>query len=228
MRRSSRSHSLRRMTRRHPESPISRTVLAHRAEMGISNSCHGIHSPTRPISSARRLLKGQSFRIMDTFSCCSCLRQTLGNPAYRRGGLCLRPNQPCRNRRRHRPSRHVCRRPSGSTCRAAAPNGRVIVFHNRLPFTFHPKVYLFKSPGAAELLIGSGNLAEGGLFTNYEASLRLTLDLADPDQATILQSIEHVLDICARQSSSTSHVLMRAGNGLSLCSGEDPLLDLVA
>ena len=80
---------------------------------------------------------------------------------------------------------------------AAAPNGRVIVLHNRLPFTFHPKVYLFKSPGAAELLIGSGNLAEGGLFTNYEASLRLTLDLAAPDQATIPQSIEHVLDIWA-------------------------------
>ena len=35
---------------------------------------------------------------------------------------------------------------------AARPNGRVIVFHNRLPYTFHPKVYLFKSPGAAELL----------------------------------------------------------------------------
>ena len=90
---------------------------------------------------------------------------------------------------------------------AARPNGRVIVFHNRLPYTFHPKVYLFKSPGAAELLIDSGNLTEGGLFTNYEVFLRLTLDLADPNQATILQSIEHVLDIWADTSSGTSHVL---------------------
>ena len=90
---------------------------------------------------------------------------------------------------------------------AAAPNGRVIVFHNRLPVTFHPKVYLFKSPDVAELLIGSGNLTGGGLFTNYEASLRLTLDLADPDQAAILQSVEHVLDIWADTSSGTAHIL---------------------
>ena len=33
---------------------------------------------------------------------------------------------------------------------AVSPSGRVIVFHNRLPFTFHPKVYLFKSSLAAD------------------------------------------------------------------------------
>ena len=90
---------------------------------------------------------------------------------------------------------------------AVAPDGRVIVFHNRLPMTFHPKVYLFKSPTSAEVLIGSGNLTEGGLFTNYEASLRLILDLADPDQTAILQSIEHVLDVWADSSSGTAHML---------------------
>ena len=77
---------------------------------------------------------------------------------------------------------------------AVSPKGRVIVFHNRLPFTFHPKIYLFKSPTAADLMVGSGNLTEGGLFTNYEAALRLPLDLADPKQAATLQSIEQVLD----------------------------------
>ena len=90
---------------------------------------------------------------------------------------------------------------------AVAPDGRVIVFHNRLPMTFHPKVYLFKSPRSAEVLIGSGNLTEGGLFTNYEASLRLRLDLADPDQTAILQSIEHVLDVWADSSSGTAYML---------------------
>ena len=90
---------------------------------------------------------------------------------------------------------------------AVNPNGRIIVFHNRLPFTFHPKVYMFKSQIAAEVLIGSGNLTEGGLFTNYEATLHLTLDLADPDQVAVLQSIECVLDEWADTSSGTAHIL---------------------
>ncbi len=93
---------------------------------------------------------------------------------------------------------------------AASPNGRVIVFHNRMPFTtFHPKVYLFKSPEAAELLIGSGNLTAGGLFNNYETSLRLTFNLTEPDKAVILQSIERVLDTWADLSSGTARVLDR-------------------
>ena len=77
---------------------------------------------------------------------------------------------------------------------AVAPTGRVIVFHNRLPFTFHPKIYLFQSAVAAELTIGSGNLTEGGLFTNYEAALHVSLGLDDPRDAAILRSIEQTLD----------------------------------
>ena len=90
---------------------------------------------------------------------------------------------------------------------AVSPNGRVIVFHNQLPFTFHPKIYLFKSPTNAEILIGSGNLTEGGLFTNYEATLRLSLDLADRDQVAILLSIEQVLDTWADPSVGTALAL---------------------
>ena len=69
---------------------------------------------------------------------------------------------------------------------AVSPGGRIIIFHNRLPFTFHPKVYLFKSPAAADVMIGSGNLTEGGLFTNYEAGLRFSLDRSDSRQAALL------------------------------------------
>lgn len=90
---------------------------------------------------------------------------------------------------------------------AVSPRGRVIVFHNRLPFTFHPKVYLFKSPTVADIVIGSGNLTEGGLFTNYEAALRLPLDLTDPGQASVLQSIEHVLDGWADLATGTALTL---------------------
>ena len=90
---------------------------------------------------------------------------------------------------------------------AVSSRGRMIVFHNRLPYTFHPKIYLFKSPTAADIVVGSGNLTEGGLFTNYEAALRLTLDLTDSEHAPILESIERVLDGWADLSAGTALVL---------------------
>ena len=91
--------------------------------------------------------------------------------------------------------------------RAASPNGRVVVFHNPLRYTFHPKLYLFKSATQAEVVVGSGNLTEGGLFTNYEAALRLGLDLTKPDDAAALQSVESVLDEWSNLESGTAFVL---------------------
>ena len=90
---------------------------------------------------------------------------------------------------------------------ALTPDGRVIVFHNRLPSTFHPKVYLFKSAVDADVLIGSGNLTEGGLFTNYEAGLRLSLDLRNREQAKVLHGVEEVLDGWADLSTGTARRL---------------------
>lgn len=54
---------------------------------------------------------------------------------------------------------------------AVRPHGKIVVFHNPVPSTFHPKLYLFRDDRKAEVLIGSGNLTEGGLFTNYEMSV---------------------------------------------------------
>jgi len=50
------------------------------------------------------------------------------------------------------------------------------IVHNARPgHTFHPKIYLFEAGGiAAELFIGSNNLTEGGLYTNYEASTQIS------------------------------------------------------
>ena len=93
---------------------------------------------------------------------------------------------------------------------AVSPTGRVIVFHNRLPFTFHPKVYLFQSVVAAELTIGSGNLTEGGLFTNYEAALHVSLRLDDPRDAAVLRSIEQTLDAWADLSTGAALALDHA------------------
>ena len=59
-------------------------------------------------------------------------------------------------------------------------NGEVWVFHNENQSTFHPKVYVFSDKDEAEIVVGSGNMTEGGLFTNYEASLALQLDFSAP------------------------------------------------
>ena len=43
-------------------------------------------------------------------------------------------------------------------------------------------------------MVGSGNLTEGGLFTNYEASLRVSLDLTNGEHAVLLAEVETMLD----------------------------------
>src|SRR5690606_21150208 len=56
----------------------------------------------------------------------------------------------------------------------------VFVFHNTVPrATFHPKVYLFRSVDSATLYIGSNNLTDGGLYTNYEAATRYQFTFPD-------------------------------------------------
>ena len=48
---------------------------------------------------------------------------------------------------------------------------RVYVFHNAIPrSTFHPKIYLFESNDSSTVFIGSNNLTDGGLYSNYEAA----------------------------------------------------------
>ncbi|MBB2961817.1 phospholipase D family protein [Methylobacterium sp. R2-1] len=92
-------------------------------------------------------------------------------------------------------------------------NCEVVIFHNRAFSTFHPKLYLFRSDTAAEVLVGSGNLTEGGLFTNYEAALRISLDLKVDSDNTILREIESRLDTWADTSERTAFRL------------DEPLLD---
>lgn len=77
---------------------------------------------------------------------------------------------------------------------SVAHNGRVFVFNNAVHSTFHPKIYLFRDDLNAELLIGSGNLTEGGLFTNYEGAINITLDLTDPTHSGLLSDVEAALD----------------------------------
>jgi HKD family nuclease len=85
--------------------------------------------------------------------------------------------------------------------------GRVIIFHNPLAFTFHPKIYLFKNETNADVLVGSGNLTEGGLFINYEAAIRMQLTLSDRYQSAFLKKIEDALDSWSNLATGTAKLL---------------------
>jgi HKD family nuclease len=81
-----------------------------------------------------------------------------------------------------------------SLLEAVTPTGDVWVFHNENPSTYHPKVFLFEKLGRAALVLGSGNLSEGGLYTNYEMGLLIDLDTEQPQDAALLEQIRQNLD----------------------------------
>ena len=59
---------------------------------------------------------------------------------------------------------------------------------------FHPKVYLSRNDDEARLIVGSANLTLGGLTSNIEASLILTVSLEDPDNSSFLAGVESKID----------------------------------
>ena len=60
--------------------------------------------------------------------------------------------------------------------------------------TFHPKLWLFRSETDALLLCGSGNLTGGGLFTNYEAGVALSMALDDPALGVMVNVLDEWSD----------------------------------
>lgn len=82
--------------------------------------------------------------------------------------------------------------------KALEDHGEVWVFHNANSSTFHPKMYLFKNENEADMVIGSGNLTEGGLYTNYEAGARLLLNRSKDTDAALLVAVEAALDAWSR------------------------------
>lgn len=59
---------------------------------------------------------------------------------------------------------------------------------------FHPKIYFSRNNNEARLIVGSANLTFGGLNSNIEASLLLTMELADPDNAALVTELEGKID----------------------------------
>lgn len=76
---------------------------------------------------------------------------------------------------------------------ALEPRGKLWVYKNNAN-TFHPKAYLFKNATEAELLVGSGNMTEGGLYENAELALRTTLNLSLPADIALLGELERAFD----------------------------------
>lgn len=60
--------------------------------------------------------------------------------------------------------------------------------------TFHPKIYLSRNAHEARLLIGSANLTQSGLLSNIEASILLTLDIAQLTEASFSIDLEKRID----------------------------------
>ncbi len=55
---------------------------------------------------------------------------------------------------------------------------------------FHPKIYFARNATAARLVLGSANLTIGGLNSNIEASVTMTLDLGVKDDADFVADVE--------------------------------------
>jgi len=70
------------------------------------------------------------------------------------------------------------------------------VYHNEcFGNTFHPKIYAFEKAGdKATVFVGSSNLTEGGLYTNYEINSSSEYDLKDPEQAKAYSDFRGMFD----------------------------------
>ena len=70
----------------------------------------------------------------------------------------------------------------------------VFVFHHPGERTFHPKLYVAQGEKTAKVTMGSGNFTKGGLFTNYEAAVALTLDREDAGDESFLSDLRSYYD----------------------------------
>lgn len=85
---------------------------------------------------------------------------------------------------------------------ALGDTGELLLNHDENMFvTFHPKIYFFESAKKAILIIGSGNLTAGGLYSNDEGFAIMELDPSDvEDQAVIEQYKDNFQKWCDEDS----------------------------
>lgn len=85
-------------------------------------------------------------------------------------------------------------------------HGRVFIFHNNGSSTFHPKLFCFRYTNKADLYVGSGNFTAGGLFTNHEAGLALSLGDTEAE-AGLLTQIDDSLDRWSIKAGNSARAL---------------------
>lgn len=87
----------------------------------------------------------------------------------------------------------------------AGAHGEIWVYHNEAGATFHPKLYFFKAKdGRADVAVGSGNLTEGGIYTNYEVATLLNLVPSSQDHRKLIAQFESTLDAWCDPSAGTA------------------------
>ena len=85
----------------------------------------------------------------------------------------------------------------------------VYIFHDREPRTFHPKLFLFERKEYESIaFIGSNNLTYGGLLDNFELSIRLEHDLANPEDSCSYQELVESFRVFTKFASRLDHDLL--------------------
>lgn len=77
--------------------------------------------------------------------------------------------------------------------------------------SFHPKVYWVKRGDEVVVLLGSGNLTAGGLFTNYEWFEHLALDLQQDADRAAMREIERSIERLLAEPATTRRIDGAAG-----------------
>lgn len=67
------------------------------------------------------------------------------------------------------------------------------VVHSEKNQTFHTKVYQFSGKEKGIIIVGSHNLTGGGLWTNFESSMHISLDMSNDNDIELLKAHENYL-----------------------------------
>ena len=69
----------------------------------------------------------------------------------------------------------------------------LIIVHSETSQTFHPKIYQFLGEAKGLVVVGSHNLTGGGLWTNFESSMHISLDKSIANEIEILNGINEYI-----------------------------------
>lgn len=91
---------------------------------------------------------------------------------------------------------------------ALGESGELFINHDESAFTtFHPKIYFFEGPEKSIIIVGSGNLTQGGLYSNDEGFAIFELNPSEPDDLEVInQYKEDFRKWCDKDSETVRRV----------------------